>query len=132
MRQAVLADSGPLYAALDPHDAHHEQAQAQLRRLASDRCEIAISFPTLLETYTLVLFRLGKNVALRWLSEMDSAAFVNPTKEDYHQAAARLSTMPDQSITLFDATSAILSLRLAIPVWTYDHHFDVMRVPVWR
>ncbi len=35
-------------------------------------------------------------------------------------------------ITLVDATVAALALRLGLEVWTYDHHFDVMRVPVWR
>jgi len=30
------------------------------------------------------------------------------------------------------ATLAALSARLNAPIWTYDHHFDVMRVKVWR
>jgi predicted nucleic acid-binding protein len=33
---------------------------------------------------------------------------------------------------LFDATVAVLAQRTGSQVWTYDHHFDVMRVPVWR
>lgn len=132
MRQAVLADSGPLYAALDPHDAHHERARSQLHRLARDKYEVAVCFPTLLEAYTLALFRLGRSIALGWLGEMRTTQLLNPTAEDYHQAAARLSVLPDQSITLFDATLAVVALRTAIPVWTYDHHFDVMRIPVWR
>jgi len=43
-----------------------------------------------------------------------------------------LSSLPDQSITLFDATLAALASRLKMEVWTYDHHFDAMRVKVWR
>lgn len=27
---------------------------------------------------------------------------------------------------------ATLALRLGLEVWTYDHHFDVMSVAVWR
>jgi hypothetical protein len=27
---------------------------------------------------------------------------------------------------------ATLAGRLGLEVWTYDHHFDVMRVAVWR
>lgn len=38
----------------------------------------------------------------------------------------------DQSITLVDATIAVLASRLGIEVWTYDHHFDVMRTTMWR
>ena len=39
---------------------------------------------------------------------------------------------PDQPITLFDALLAVMSERFDLPVWTFDHHFDVMRVAVWR
>jgi hypothetical protein len=38
----------------------------------------------------------------------------------------------DQPITLFDATVAVLAQRTGLRVWTYDHHFDVMRAPIWR
>ena len=33
---------------------------------------------------------------------------------------------PDQTITLVDATTAVLSAKMNIPIWTYDYHFDVM------
>jgi hypothetical protein len=26
----------------------------------------------------------------------------------------------------------VLAARLEVAVWTYDHHFDVMRATVWR
>lgn len=63
---------------------------------------------------------------------MSDAALVNPEPEDYRQAIAKLKGLPDQKITLFDALIAVLALRMGLHVWTYDHHFDVMRVPVWR
>lgn len=31
-----------------------------------------------------------------------------------------------------DAINAEISDRLQIPMWTYDHHFDVMGSRVWR
>lgn len=91
-----------------------------------------VSFSTLLEVHSLVLRKIRRNVALRWLQEMADATLINPTPEDYRQASAKLADFADQSITLFDATLAILALRAGLPVWTYDHHFEVMRVPVWR
>ena len=57
---------------------------------------------------------------------------VNPEADDYLAAAALLSRYPDQRITLADAVVATLSRRLGLPVWTYDHHFDVMGSSVWR
>lgn len=61
-----------------------------------------------------------------------TTTLVNPTPEDYRQAAARIGALAGQCITLFDATVAVLATRLNLEVWTYDHHFDVMRVAVWR
>jgi predicted nucleic acid-binding protein len=132
MRPAVLADTGPLYAAADPDDAHHKRARRELRRLADENHEIVVAYPTLLEAYTLVLFRLGEAAALRWLEDMDTAALINPSAEDYRHAVLRVQSLKDQSITLFDVLVATLASRLGLEVWTYDHHFDVMRAVVWR
>ncbi len=63
---------------------------------------------------------------------MTGTSLLNPTPEDYQEAIKTLLLFTDQTITLFDATVAILARRLNLMVWTYDHHFDVMRAPVWR
>ena len=131
MRRAVLADVGPLYAAADSSDAHHQQALQQLQKLARDRREVVVPYPTFLEAYSLVLFRMGTNAAFQWLTYMADASLVNPTPEDYREAVARVRALPDQHITLFDAVSAVIATRLKLEVWTYDHHFEVMRVGVW-
>jgi predicted nucleic acid-binding protein len=132
MIRAVLADSGPLYAAADEDDFFHGQALLQLQKLASDRREVVIAYPTLIETYGLLLFRMGTAAALKWLTYLDDAVLVNPTQEDYKRAFTRVRGLPDQRLTLVDATMGALATRLGLEVWTYDHHFDVMRVPVWR
>ena len=130
--RAVLADTGPLYAAVDPEDEHHKRALRDLHRLDAEQREIVVVYPILLEAYSLILFRLGKNTASDWLIDMADAALVNPTPEDYRQAAAKVRALADQPITLFDAVAAAVATRLRLDVWTYDHHFDVMRVGVWR
>jgi predicted nucleic acid-binding protein len=131
--RAVLADTGPLYAAVDPDDEHHLRALRDLKRLAREKREVVVAYPTLLEAYTLVLYRLGKQAASSWLQEiLEGTATINPTPEDYRGAIARISALSDQPITLFDATVAVLAVRSGFDVWTYDHHFDVMPAPVWR
>jgi predicted nucleic acid-binding protein len=133
MKRTVLADTGPLYAAVDPDDAYHARAHRELKRLVHDKCEVVVAYPTLLEAYTLVLYRLGMQAASAWLNDiLNGAALLNPTSQDYHEAVTKLVALPDQPITLFDATAAVLATRLGIEVWTYDHHFDVMRAAVWR
>ena len=129
----VLADAGPLYALVDPDDQHHGRARKELERLARERLNPAASWSTLTETYTLILYRLGARRAQLWLEEaFEGLDLLNPTREHYLQAAARLRRYPDQGISLFDGVLAVLSEQLRIPVWTFDHHFDVMRAPVWR
>ena len=132
MIRAVLADTGPLYAANDEGDKHHQLALHQLKELARDRREVLIPYPTLLETYSLLLFRLGRNAASGWLTEVADAAFVNPMPEDYARAGTTVRAFADQNITLIDATLGALAVRMGLDVWTYDHHFDLMRVGVWR
>jgi predicted nucleic acid-binding protein len=132
MTHAVLADTGPLHAAVDPEDEQHARSRQELRKLARDRREVVVLYSALLEAYSLILFRLGRDVASGWLMEMTSAALVNPTPEDYRQAGDRIRALAHQSITLFDAVAAVIATRLDLAVWTYDHHFDLMTVPVWR
>ncbi|HVC35617.1 MAG TPA: PIN domain-containing protein [Chloroflexota bacterium] len=133
MRQAVVVDTGPLYAAIDRDDQYHVQAQAQIQRLNHQGLTIIILQSTLLEAYSLTLYRLGVKAAHRWLVEISSGALlVNPTTEDYQQAQQILLTFHDQSLSLFDAVLAAVSRRLETPIWSYDHHFDVLRVEVWR
>jgi predicted nucleic acid-binding protein len=133
MKRAVLADTGPLYAAADPDDAHHQRSHRELKRIARDKREVIVAYPTLAEAYTLVLYRLGKEAALSWLDDVRSGvALINPTPEDYQEAMKKVLAFPDQPITLFDATLAVLCSRLGAEVWTYDHHFDLMRAAVWR
>lgn len=131
--QAVLADTGPLYAATDPDDRYHTQAQQQLQVLEEESYSVVLAYPTLLEAYTLVLHRLGGRTAARWLDDVRvGTASLNPTADDYLAAVGMVKRFPDQTITLFDATVAALAIRLSIPVWTYDHHFDAMQSRVWR
>lgn len=132
MKRTVLADTGPLFAATDPEDAHHKRAQQDLAGFKRDRWEVAVAYPTLLEAYSLILFKLGKQTASRWLSNMAGAVLVNPGPEDYRKAVSKVQSFADQPITLFDGAVAALAERLSLPVWTYDHHFDVMQVGVWR
>ncbi|MGH3086656.1 MAG: type II toxin-antitoxin system VapC family toxin [Rubrobacteraceae bacterium] len=131
--RAVLADTGPLYAAAIPSDQHHERAGEDMERLAREGLEVIVAYPTLLETQALILRRSHPSAVHGWLQEMSrKARLVNPAPDDYMRAAERTRRYSDQSITLFDAVVATLGERLDLPVWTFDHHFDVMGADVWR
>jgi len=129
----VLADTGPLYALVDPDDSLHDRARSEADRIAEQGGTVVVPFPTLLESHSLVLKRLGNRIARKWLAEVIvGSGLMNPHREDYLAAGRRLRSFADQSITLCDAVVAVLADQLHLRVWTFDHHFDVMGTAVWR
>ncbi len=131
--RGVLADTGPLYALIDPDDEHHRRAGGELTRLAEDSYEILVAFPIMVETYKLILRSLGITAAHRWLGEAERRTVLyNPATEDYREASLRVRRHPDQSLTLEDTLLAVLGERLETSIWTFDHHFDILRARVWR
>lgn len=133
MLKPVLADTGPLYALADPSDQYHIPAREELERLTEDRRFVAIAYPTLAESYTLVLRRLGIAYAHAWVQEItEGAAMINPEPADYIQATRLILAYTDQPITMFDAVAVAVAERLSLTVWTYDRHFDLMGSKRWR
>ena len=105
----------------------------EARVLAEANVSTLVPLSVLTETHSLVLYRLGLSVARRWLQEVfDSAGVVIPIHDDLLIAHQVLERYGDQPISLVDAMTAAMSQRLRLPVWTYDHHFDVMQMDVWR
>lgn len=132
-KRAILTDSGPLYATLDRKDEHHARANAEALRLKNEGIAVILAAPILLEAFSLILRRLGVTGAHNWLANAYSRTpLLNATDQDYEQAGDRVRRYPDQAITLTDATLAELGIQTGFSVWTYDGHFDIMRVPVWR
>jgi predicted nucleic acid-binding protein len=131
--KAILADTTPLYGAIDTSDQFHARAQAEIQRISTEKLIVVVSFPVYIETYSLLLYRLGFEQANRFSQNcLESANLLNPTEEQYLKAIKKVQQFPDQTITIVDALTAILADELNIPVWTYDYHFDVMKISVWR
>jgi predicted nucleic acid-binding protein len=122
MTRAVLADSGPLFAIADENDGLHDRALREFELLAHNRREIVVPYPVLMETFTLVLFRLGRKSASDWLSQVLSAAFINPTPEDYRRAATQVLALGEPSVTRVDSTVAAIGSRFCVEVLSNQHN----------
>lgn len=130
---AILADTGPLYAETDQDDQYHERARSELISLNQEKILIIVPYPILMEAHKLVLYRCGIKAAGTFLERLISNTnLINPAPQDYQLAGKLIRQFPDQKITLFDALIATLSNQMDLPVWTYDYHFDVMSIQVWR
>lgn len=133
MRSVVLADAGPLYATADPDDSLHERSLEEQKHLEAEGLRTIVSYTTLQEAHGLALRKLGLSRAHFLLEELArTAIFLTPTEEDYKGAIGRVLRYPDQDVSLADALLTEIADRLGVPVWTYDHHFDVMGARVWR
>ena len=74
-------------------------------------------FPVYLETYNLLLYRLGTEQAIRFAQDcIGSVYFINPSQEQYIAVAAKADCFTDQTITLCDAVTAILSEEMKLAV----------------
>lgn len=133
MRGVVLADTGPLYAAADPADSLHERSLQEQTRLEAESLKAVVSYATLQEAQALVLRKLGLAQARTFLRDLlHTTVFVVPIEKDHKGTVGRVLRYPDQDISLTEAVNAEIGDRLRGPIWTYDHHFDIMDARVWR
>jgi predicted nucleic acid-binding protein len=131
--RALLADTGPLYAAAIASDQYHTRAQQELTRINRAALPVFVLYSTVAEAYSLVLRRVSPPTAHAWVEDLlERVNLLNPTAEDYHEAVGRVRRYKDQQLSLFDALLAVVSEQLDLAIWTFDSDFETMRVPIWR
>jgi predicted nucleic acid-binding protein len=131
--RAIIADTGPLYAEVDQSDQYHARSRSEIARINQEKLAVIVPYPIFLEAHRLVLYTGGHQAAIAFAERLLAETnLVNPLSEDYQAAARLIARFTDQKITLFDAVIAVLATTMGLPVWTYDYHFDVMGIQVWR
>ena len=131
--RAIIADTGPLYAEADRSDQYHQRSRSELLKINREKLTVIVPYPIYLEAHKLVLYANGVQAAIAFAEGLAlQTNLISPTPEDYQAALQLMSRFTDQQITLFDAVTAVLALQMQLSVWTYDFHFEVMGVPVWR
>jgi predicted nucleic acid-binding protein len=132
MRHWILADTGPLFALVDPSDQHAGRAAREAASIRESDARVVVLHATILEAYSLILRQLGTHYAQRWLAFLQPNTGLIPVADEYYEAAfALIQNFPDQDMTLFDALLHTVSVGSGMPIWTFDHHFDILGSSRW-
>ena len=122
----VLVDTAAYYALTDVRSSSHSAARAVATRVATERARLFTTNFVMAETHALLLIRLGRAVAARFLQEMDRSAttLVRVSLRDERRARAIIFQYDDKDFSLTDAISFAVMERLRMAhAFTFDRHF---------
>ena len=122
-RRVVLWDSSAVLALLDADDANHAAAVATVERMTTEaRPCLATNF-LMAETHALLLAKLGRAAARRWLFE-GGMPVERALPRDEERAREILAGYEDKDWSLCDAISfAFMEARGLRTAFSYDRHF---------
>jgi predicted nucleic acid-binding protein len=122
----VLVDSAAYYALTDQESLQHQRAVAVIAQLAAEHCHLFTTNFIVAETHSLLLNRLGRDLAALVLQRIDQSTttIVRISATDERRARDIISGHRDKDYTLTDATSFAVMERLRIgDAFTFDRHF---------
>jgi predicted nucleic acid-binding protein len=122
----VFVDSSAYFGLADVYDQAHRRALQIARRLATERRQLITTNFVVAETYTLMLTRIGRPVAMQFLSgiEASESSVVRVGEDDEQRAREIIRRYDDKDFSLVDAMSFAVMERLGIRhAFTFDRHF---------
>ena len=124
----IVVDTGPLYAAADSSDAHH-QACVPLFTDPPDRLVLPVS--VVVEASFLIERHLGPQAEARFLSSLPSSGVTveQLVQDDLARMAELVATYADMPLGAVDASVVAIAERLgAMTLLSLDQrHFSVVR-----
>ena len=122
-RERVFVDTGAFYAAVDADDQHHRNCVKLLRTAVAEQWCLVTSNFVVAETHALILARLGRDIAARWLKAIP-AQVKRIKAEDEEQAEQIIFDYADKEFSYCDATSFAMMKREKIrAALSFDRHF---------
>ena len=122
----TLVDTSAYFALLDTDDANHPQARTISARLIAEGWRLFTTSFVLAETHALLLNRLGRQIATRFLRDKEHSptTLIWVTPRDGERAKAIIYQYDDKDFSLTDAASFAVMERLRIPTaFSFDRHF---------
>ncbi len=121
--ETCFVDTSAFYALLDADDLHHEDCTRLFADLGRARARLLTSNHVLFETYSLILNRLGRHMAARWLTKLHMQV-ERATPEDERRAVRIVLAYRDKEFSLVDASTFAVMERLGIRcAIAFDPHF---------
>ncbi len=124
--RAVMLDTSPLVALFDQADARQADVRGKLLTLQQAQIPVFITHIIMAETHARILQRFGIQSAASFLDTIsDGSVNIVATEHiDLRKAREIIARFPDQDISLADATTMAVMLRMGIlNVLTFDHHY---------
>jgi predicted nucleic acid-binding protein len=121
-----LVDTSAYFALIDTREAAHPIARAIATRLGAEGQLLVTTNFILAETHALLLTRLGRVPAARFLQSLDRGAttVVRVSAPDEDRARVIIYQYDDKDFSLTDATSFAVMERLRIATtFTFDRNF---------
>ncbi len=110
----IFVDTSAYFALADAQDANHSQAKMIAARLSQDGSRLFTTNFVIAETHVLFLTRLGREIALSFLRELDrsTTTVIRATVADERQARSVLEKYLDKDFSLCDTISFAIMERL--------------------
>lgn len=127
MSERVFVDTSAYYALTDRSDANHASAVARAHRFSLEGADLFTSNYVIAETHTLILNRLGHDIAVQVLEQLYASAtrIIRATESDERHGREIVVQHRDKAYSLVDAISFAVMERLHLRfAWSYDHHFS--------
>jgi len=132
----VFGDTSYFYALADSRDEHHWRAVELSQEVAELRIEVATTWDVVVESVTLLRYRLGFRAAARFLATLDSGLIVFYPSEPDRQRSVEifLSRSRDKELSLCDAISFVIVSRHLdwAPCLTFDADFAALGLTILR
>lgn len=122
----IFVDTSAYYAFVDRTDISHIAVQSHFIRMFSDGTELVTTNFVLAETHALLLNRIGRTAAMRFLDTFlqSSMILIRVTEADETTARQILRVTGDKDYSYTDATSFAVMDRMHMKeAFTLDHHF---------
>jgi predicted nucleic acid-binding protein len=130
----VFVDSAAWYAMADRRDQHHKAAKRYMARLAQDGTSLLTTNLVLHESAMLLMRKLGKEHAIRFLHTVTQEAAVEVVPLDAElerEGLAIFVDYQDQDFSITDCVSFAAMRRAGMDrAFTFDKHFSTMNFVV--